>query len=362
MKNYPVKEIKNKRILGRNVSGGVCADGAVRLFWAGSAFEVCVKATEVWARISSDYDVHEIWLAVEVNGFQISRFMAPKEQTLICLARNLNPEKENIITIIKDTQAMPGDVRHELKIDEIALNDDGVFCEPVIRNCTIEFIGDSITSGEGLLGRPEDADWITQYFAGSKTYAVQTAKLLNAEWKCISLSGWGISWNWNGDVNARIPRCYSKVCSVLEGPAQKAAGTCENYDFAGGSDFVVLNLGTNDDIGFQYHDDGKGVEGEAGKTEINEVKRFLGEIRKFNPRAKIIWTWGMIPLKVVPVLIQQGIEEYKNETGDKNVYALELESMANLEKKYEDKGSRDHPGPVTHKKAALRIADFIRGL
>ena len=362
MKNYPISDIKNKRVLGRNVPGGVGADGALRLFWAGSALEANVKATEVFVEISSNYDFHEIWVAVQVNGYQTARFIVPKEKSLICVARNLNPEKENLISIFKDTQPMPGDTLHELKITGLALNEGGTFCPVKPRTRTIEFIGDSITSGEGLAGNPDEMEWITQWFCGSKTYAVQAARLLDADWTSISQCGWGLCWGWDGDVSSSIPLYYGQVCGLLKGENQMAAGSCNELTYNGGSDFVVLNLGTNDNSGFSVHDDGKGVNGAAGQVIVSDVKRFLGEIRRWNPDAKIIWTWGMIPIDKVPALIQKGIEEYKREKNDNFVYALELESMAKLEKSDEDKGSRGHPGPLTHKKAAQRIADFIKKL
>ena len=362
MKKYSMKEIKNMRLQGRNVNGGLCEDGAVRLFWAGSALEISVKATEVWALISSNYDYHEIWLAVEVNGYQTARFPAPKKPTLICIAHNINPEKETFISIMKDTQPMPGDTKHELKIESISLNDDGKFCELTPHRCRIEFIGDSITSGEGLAGKPDEMDWISQWFCGSKTYAVQTARLLNADWISISESGWGLSWGWDGDVTSSIPFYYDQVCGVLRGSSQMNNGSCNEFDFETGSNYVVLNLGTNDDSGFQYYDDGKGADGIAAKMIISDTKRFLTEIRRYNPKAKIIWTWGMLPLKTVPALIQKGIEEYKKQSKDMEVYTLELDSMGAVEKKEADKGSRGHPGPLTHKKAALKLVDFITKL
>ena len=360
MKSYPVKDIKQKRVLGRNVKGGVCEDGAVRLFWAGSALELSVKATEVYANISSNYDYHEIWIAIEINGYQVSRFIAPKKPTLLCIAHNLNPEKENLISIIKDTQPMPGDVKHELKITSISLNDAGEFCILQQRKHKIEFIGDSITSGEGLAGNPDEMEWITQWFCGSKTYAAQTAKLLNADWSTISQCGWGITWGWDGDITSSIPIYYNQICGVLRGNNQMDSGTCNEYDFQNGSDYVVINLGTNDNSGFHYHDDGKGINGVAGQVILSDIIKFLKEIRRFNQWAKIIWTWGMLPLDIVPALIKKGIEEYKKQSGDAAVYTLELESMNNLEKKAEDKGSRGHPGPLTHKMAALRLVDFIK--
>ena len=70
----------------------------------------------------------------------------------------------------------------------------------------------------------------------------------------------------------------------------------------------------------------------------------------------------MLSLDIVPALIQKGIKEYMSASGDMNVYALELESMDDIEKNPEDKGSRGHPGPLTHKKAAEKIYDFIKTL
>ena len=185
---------------------------------------------------------------------------------------------------------------------------------------------------------------------------------MNADWSTISQCGWGLCWGWDGDVTSSIPMYYQQVCGVLSGEQQQAMGSCDIVPFGDGADYVILNLGTNDNSGFKSQDDGKGAAGVAGKAIVAEVKRFLGEIRRYNASAKIIWTWGMIPIDKVPALIQKGIEEYKREKNDNFVYALELESMAKLEKSDEDKGSRGHPGPLTHKKAAQRIVDFIKKL
>ena len=362
MKNYKINEIKNMRLLGRNIEGGICKDGAVRLFWGASALEVNVKAREVWAEISSNYDEYEIWLAVEVNGSQITRFIAPKKPTWICLARNLNTEKENLISIIKDTQPMPGDALHELKITGLRLDDNGEFCPVKARKCKIEFIGDSLTSGEGLAGAPDEMDWISQWICASKTYAVQLAKKMDADWSTISQCGWGLCWGYDGDVTSSIPMYYDQVCGVLNGDQQQGLGTCDVYAYGEGADYVVLNLGTNDNTGFKSQDDGKGVEGVAGKAIVAETKRFLGEIRRHNPHAIIIWTWGLVKLDIVPELIKKGIKEYMGDSSDMKVYPLELESIDTIEKCPEDRGSREHPGLLAHRKTAEKIAQFISTL
>lgn len=375
MKTYKLNEIAEKRILGRNVKNAEKSE-LLALFWGASALEVCVKSSEVWVNFSSNYDNSEVWIRIEVNGSFVSRFIAPKEKTWICVARNLNPQKENLISIIKDTQAMSSDEHHSLFINEIGLSDDGTFAKITPRKMKIEFIGDSITSGEGLAGRIDEMDWIPQWFCAGLTYAVQTAKSLNADWSVMSQCGWGICWGWDGNIHTAIPPHYENVCSVMWGEYQEKLGVSQKYDFGSGSNFVVINLGTNDNGAFfqPAWKDEKGKEhvlhtnqnGEAtdedGKLVYEGVKEFLKNIRKHNPNAKIIWTWGMIRLSAIPKFIQNAVDDFKTENNDKNVFTLEFDAMEDVEKLPEDKGSRGHPGPKTHKLAAQKLTDFIKKL
>ena len=354
MKEYKLNQIPHKRILGRNAYKN--DDEQLALFWGGAALEVNIKAREIWACISTTYDNLEQWLAVEVNGAPLSRFMLNKEKTWYCLARNMNPEKENLISIIKDTQALNEDSTHSLVIHALGLDEAGEFVPVKPRSCSIEFIGDSITAGEGTVGAPEEMDWISQWMSASKTYAIQTAKLMNADWNTMGKSGWGICWAWDGNRDCKIPPHYEQVCSVLKDENSVRLGSLEKWDFNNGrgSDFVVINLGTNDESGLHL----------AGPQEeiISSVKQFLTVIRAHNPKAKILWCWGMLPLQTVPALIQKGVDEYKTATDDKNVFTLELESLFELEKTPQEKGSRGHPGVKTHQAAASKIVDFISKL
>ncbi len=372
MKTYKINNIEHKRILGRtSYTDSLC------LFWGASALEINVKSTEVWVEVSSDYDLYEPWIAVEINGAQVSRFMVEKgDSKWVCIARNLNPDKENLISIIKDTQAMSGDLHHALFIHSVGLSDKGVFCPVKKRLMNIEFLGDSITSGEGLAGGPDEMDWITQWFCASKTYAVQLSKLLNADYSVLSQCGWGICWGWDGNRNSALPNHYDNVCSIIGGEYQTSLGACEKYDFNVKNDFVIINLGTNDNGAFFQAPwkDEKGVEhplhldknGKAacddGKLIQEGVKAFIKNIRSHNSEAKIIWTYGMLKLDIVPDYIKAGIEEYKKESADNNVFMLELDSMEELEVNLEDKGSRGHPGPKTHRMAAEKLFKFIKGL
>lgn len=377
MKTFKLNEIENKRILGRNIKDAGKTSSPLALFWGAAALELNVKAKEVWIKVSSDYDTYEPWIAVDVNGYPTARFMVIKrEPQWVCVASNMNPEIENLVTIMKDTQAMSGDNRHSLFIHEVGISDEGEFCPVKPRAMKIEFIGDSITSGEGLAGGPNEGEWITQWFCASKTYAVQTAKELDADWNVMSQCGWGLCWGWNGDLNSKIPPHYENVCSLMFGDYHKSIGAQDKYDFGSGADIVVLNLGTNDNGAFfqppwkdengiehvLHHEENEKASETDGLVITDAVKDFLKTIRRNNPKAKIIWTWGMMKLTAVPDFINKGIEDYKKENNDNSVYSLELEPMETLEQYPEDKGSRGHPGPKTHLFAKRKIVEFIKQL
>ena len=55
----------------------------------------------------------------------------------------------------------------------------------------LEFVGDSITSGEGTVGAVYEEDWISAFFSAENTYPRMVADALSAEYRVISQSGWG---------------------------------------------------------------------------------------------------------------------------------------------------------------------------
>lgn len=370
---YQIYQIPNKNILGRNVKDAMTSKNPLTLFWSASGIEICTNASELWVQVSSDYSVNEIYLAVQISGYTIARFMAPKEKTWICVAKNLNPQEKNNISIIKDSQPSAFDPNHIVQIHQIAVTKNAEFFQVPKKDCFIEFIGDSITSGEGLCGRPEAPEWISSYISVSNNYAMQIAKIKNAEISIISQCGWGITRGWDSNIYSNIPSHYQNVCSIFNSPMQKELGSCQEYDFSKKADFVVVNLGTNDNSSFnnpwtdestgkvyQYQVNDDGTVAESSKKEIYEgIKKFLYQIRKNNPSAKILWVWGMLKLDKIPAILQNAMEDYKKESGDQNVFSLELDAMEDVENHLLDKGSRWHPGPKTHELAAKKISQNL---
>ena len=372
---YKLNKIENLKIRGRNVKNAGKNDGPVTLFWAGSGIEVNAKTSEVWATIESDFDSNEVWLCVFINGRKISRFMASKGVSEVCLCRNLNPEKENRIFLMRDTQPMSGDMGQILKVHSLKVSDGTEFFAVPDGKIKIEFVGDSITSGEGLAGCPDEWDWISQWISVSENYAVKTAMAFDADFNIESQCGWGVVTGWDNNVHSNMPDYYEYVCGLQNGECQKNAGSRELWDFSSFKpDIIFVNLGTNDSSSFsqapwkdpadgkEYKmrngDDGKPLEEDALKVSSG-IKNFLKKIRKYNPKARICWIWGMLDLGDFGTYIQKGVDMFISETGDKNTETFVLTSME-CEVLPEDKGSRGHPGPKTHREAAAKLGDYIR--
>lgn len=373
MRTLKLNEISNLHICGR--TAGINKNGSLSLFWAGSGLELYVKTREVWVDIESSYDTSEVWLCTWINGRKISRFMAPMGKTSVCLCRNLNPDKENRILLMRDTQPMSGDQNQLLKINSVSVNDETEFLEVPEKKLKIEFVGDSITSGEGLAGNPSEMDWISQWISVSENYAVKTAFEVDADFNILSQCGWGVVSGWDNNATSVMPPNYTKICGLQNNPAQKAEGSQNEWDFSlFKPDYVFVNLGTNDAEAFNqpaWKDPATGIEykmrrdenkaplKEDGEKLSSAICNFLKLIREKNPSARICWLWGMISIGAVAEYIQKGVELYRKESGDGKIDTLILPSMEN-EKTDSDKGSRGHPGPLTHKLAVEKLVSYIK--
>jgi hypothetical protein len=354
-------------IINNNKVGEDVKDGSVVLFWTGSALEFNVTGSLFNIELYSDYDVYEQWISVYVNGAFIQRLMLPKGNHVVECYRNMNPENVKNVRIVKEVQAMSDD-KSALLLG-VSAETDGEFEDISERDLKLEFIGDSITSGEGCVGAKPELDWISMFFGASFSYSFMTAKALNADYRVFSQSGWGLLCGWDGNPYHSLTEHYTKVCSLLSGDKQKACGSAnENDSESWQPDAVILNLGTNDYSAFTGPE-WKGEDGETFNLKLNEdgsfeknskalwisaADRFIRIIREKNPKARIIWVFGMLGNGLVP-LIQETLDNYTKATGDNNV-SLVLVPDTNDE----TVGSRMHPGVKEHEIAADLVIKEIR--
>jgi lysophospholipase L1-like esterase len=282
----------------------------------------------------------------------------------------MNADKVKNVRIVKDVQAMSGDPGCFFQIH--ALKSDGEFLPVEDKPYKIEFIGDSITSGEGTIGAKEEEDWIPMWFSALNHYGRMTAEALNADYRVISQSGWGVLTSWDNNIHYNIPDYYEMVCGVLNGEKNKALGAFQENDFAAWQpDIIVVNLGTNDGGAFYSPEWKDEATGETHKQRLNEdgtfrkedlevfeaaAEKFLEKLRRYNKNSYIIWAYGMLGLPMLPA-IQNAVNSYIKKSGDNKVTILQLPDTTP-----ETVGARNHPGLLAHQRAADVLTEYIRPL
>lgn len=364
MKDYRLNEVKELHVYGR--TSGITQP--LTLFWTASGIEVNVKATELWIEVEVDFDLYEPWISVTIDGAVVSRQMLVKGRYYLPIMRQMDADTMRNIRILREVQAMSADEKCMLRIHGIRM--DGEFCPITPKAGKIEFIGDSITSGEGLVGARKEQNWNSMVFGTTRNYTVLTSDALNLDYHVISQSGWGTLSSWDGDPKCNIPAYYEKVCGLLTGEQNQNLGAFETYDFASWQpDVVVISLGTNDAGAFrqpsQYVDESTGKlfdqkMNEDGTFDADCVKRlqdamvaFLGKVRYYNPAAHILWDYGMMDTALNDCIIE-AVDRYSKANGDGNVTSLEMPIVTD-----ETIGSRAHPGEECHRLFAEKLRPEI---
>lgn len=372
----PCRE-ENIFILGRTV-----AADPLPLFWTGSGIEFTVDGSELYIDFTTDYDIYEQWVRVEINGSAMLRTALPKGRSSLCVYRGMNKDNRRTVCVYKEVQPMRGDQGNCLLIDGIRTDGKLLYQEPKKRR--LEFIGDSITSGEGLAGAAGMTEWCPAIFSTQEHYAVLTAKKLNADIRILSQSGWGTYCSWDNAPERAMPLYYEQICGVIsgrtdsreegmtsaEGPMRLGAG--RRNDFSSWQpDAVIVNLGTNDGGAYDgpaWTEPGTGIihkqrRNGDGSYERESVQRFTGavydflaKLRKNNPQAYILWVYGMLGNSMQPYL-EETIDRYSKDTGDSRVSFLPLPDT-----KPEWAGTNNHPGALSHQAAAKVLCEELSRL
>ena len=351
MREYAIERIPH-RVWGRTGK----SHSPLALFWSGSALEIRLRATEAWIELETDYNSHEVWIAVVLDDTVTQRLMLPKGRSRICLFRAMERESAHSVRIVRDTPAMAGDSDPANLLLLRSVTTDGEFDPVLERRMKIEFIGDSITSGEGCAGPRRQMEWNSGCFSAVNSYPFYVSQELGAEYSVISQSGWGVAFSYQGSREEAIPLYYDAVCGLLTGDRARRMGALDLWDFTSWQpDVILVNLGTNDASAIA--DAGFNARKNRMEREFRQaIVEFLFQLRDRNPRAQIIWAYGMLNDDVSD-LIHDAMDEYYARTRDERVtFFLQGEMLDG------DIGSREHPGPSAHQKAAADICDLLEDL
>ena len=221
------------------------------------------------------------YFTVVVDGVTSARdtvWITKEGPTEVCIAKGLE-SGTHTFAIYRQT---------ELRAAEIGISKfrfDGRFLsKPKDNPIYIEFIGDSITCAYGNLGQDGVSVNVDSPLHQDATqgYAYITAKNLNADFSLVSYSGIGAKYGYNG---FDMPVFY---------PAQAYPYDTSAYNFEKRQpDIVVIALGTNDS------------NNAPDKTEMKKgFDELLVMVREKNPKAKIVWIYGMMTNDVDKEIVQ----------------------------------------------------------
>lgn len=312
-----------------------------QLWWSGSGVRVKIACREMEAEVTSTARDHAGFLGVLIDGAPVMRFPLRRGTRRYPILAGMDKAFSHEVSIIRDTQPSY-DEDGPIVIN--AVYTDGEPERPLEKPLLIEFIGDSLTVGEGCLGPESGSEWRMVWVSHLPAFPTLVAEKMNAEKRVIALGGWGASRSWDNQEASRIGRIYDQLCPITPGgevPAPEEKG----------ADAVVINLGTNDASGMTMMQED---ELPAARELLKErVKELIGQARRRNPDAVILWAYGLCG-KQVDGFISAAVAEAGKTVGGHVAY-LSLTPAETL-------GSRGHPSRAAHRKAAEEISAALKDM
>lgn len=296
----------NVRIIGRTFD----EEGAVWLPQSGSAIEFMANATCVELEVVGDKSVENEpdlrpRFAVLVNGEVVVDDTLGEPSRVVEVSLD-GSAKGAVIEVIHLSEASRGAVG----VRGITVESEADV--PVVptdaKDLCIEFMGDSITCAYDVESTSAGDPFKTTSENFMKSYAYFAAQELDADYRTVCYSGYGVVSGWTGDGSKNqkmlLPPLYELVTKD-EGQA---------WDFATHpSDVVVINLGTND---FTY----TGTD-EARMREFSQgYAALLDRVRELNPESLIVCTLGSLwGTEALYPSLEQAVEDHANRTGDSRI-------------------------------------------
>lgn len=319
----------------------------LRLFWTNSGFTVKFEGTSLSAAVTTTATGtnQRGYLNVYVDGALVptATVTIDKNNTEYVLAENL-PQGVHTVEVRKRNEAVYGG---SATVSVKSVTTDGVFMEaPAAPARTIEFVGDSITSGFGNLITDGSGDYTSATVEGTMTWAVIASKMLGADAQVLSRSGIGYCRNTmiHGTTDNSFYKYYTQTAALPGNAVSSKVWDFENHP----ADVVVIGLGAND---------GGGTYNGASVTDAfmtSEAVALLELVREKRPNATIIWHYGLMGAPRAAAL--EEAVALRREAGDEKVHFL-LQRQFNATT--EGTGTHGHPSVQADINRSEDLARFI---
>jgi len=317
------------------------SERACALWWSGSGFRTQIDCSRLELEAEVAEGEHIPWLAVTVDGAPVARLPLMAGRHRYALLEGMERGCAHEVAVTRDTQPCESDAAPLLLR---AVYSDGEPLAPTPRPVMIEFIGDSLTVGEGCVGPVGAMEWRMAWISNLFAYPTLVSERLNAEKRVIALGGWGVCRSWDSNPDCAIGRIYDRLCAIVPG-----GGLPCDFVAHRSPDAVVINLGTNDASALNALEPGDRPAMQAEIT--SSALALIQQVRAHAPHAVILWAYGICG-DLLKDCLRAAVEQARAE-GDGRVAWLALEKCG------ADMGSRNHPGRKAHQSVAEQIGDEL---
>ena len=278
--------------------------------WSNSGIEFCAKFDRITVFFGENSSNVPVMFKIYVDNHEIKTAVSGKGVTAV--VENLR-DKIHDVKILRISEGS-----NPITVDKVQIygKNPDFMLPPEKKRLKLEFLGDSITAGYGVLADSERMEYTTYEQDSTKTYAYLTAEALDAEIRTICISGEGICHSCGDSVGSPFISFFNRASRNTEGY------TPDDYV----PDVFVVNGGTNDKKSHV-----------TSEEFIGGVITLLTDIRSKYPKTPIIWMYGMM-VHVFDEELKKAIDIFNEK--DKNTYCLIVKSVNEYKNQ---KGTYGHP-------------------
>ena len=300
-------------------------DGSMTADWSASGFTMNVDNT------GDKFLIHyksldQVWLSVWIDGEE--HFRPCIEAGEGTVAVEMEPGIHTV-SAFRETEISPTGKTFNLK----GITFEGTILErPADSDLFIEYIGDSISCGDGSLGTYKSGEvWVRADHSATHGFPFYLSRMLGADFSIVAKGGIGLL-NPSGDY--AMGELYPYVTGYRDHIVE--------YDFKRIPDLVILELGANDGgyEEYQFYD---------------KLKEFIAQIRKvYGPDVPIVWFGSSERFYGTMVRYMANV---KNE--DTNLYAFRFEYGRTGSAALATQTS-GHPNAAEQLETAEKIFEFLK--
>lgn len=310
--------------------------GATKLYWPGTSIKTKFKGTALKATLKDEKGCNRYAVIIDDDSSYTLRINSTKKT--YTLVSGL-PPGEHTVTLHRLTDWFEGittfyGFEYETGVTALPLS---------IQKRSIEFYGNSITVGAGMLERDTLIRRTGISTNNYLSYGALVARHYNAIYTCIASSGIGLMVSWGSLI---MPDIYNRL---------NPADSTSHWDFSKSTpDIVVVNLLQNDFalFGIPEHEQYKkrfGTKAPDEETIVANYKLFITQLRNHYPKTHIICALGSMdavqPGSAWPGYIKKAVSSI----GDKKIYTCFFNYI----------NGRGHPNAAEHREMANTLINYI---